>query len=228
MTCTYAELDGVYVLGALCPSERAEFENHMRTCDVCRESVAALAVLPGLLGRLSTETAEQLAPSADTPVTAPTTLLPRLLTAATQRRRKERRNRRIWFGAGAVAVACLALVVGLGVHAIDMNRITPRVEMTSMQAAEEHMPVTAEIGLSTTTGGTMVHMACRYEVDYQGSWTLWLVVYPIVGMPEQVGSWTAKTGDEIALTAVTHYPADQIGRIELRNSKETLMSWTPS
>jgi len=228
MTCTYAELDGAYVLGALCPSERADFENHMRTCDVCRESVAALAVLPGLLGRLSAETAEQFAPSAEVPVTAPTTLLPRLLTAATQRRRKERRNRRIWFGAGAVAVACLALVVGMGVHAIDMSRVTPRVDMTSMQPAEEHMPVTAEIGLSTTTGGTMVHMACRYEVDYQGSWTLWLWVYPIVGMPEQVGSWTAKTGDEIALTAVTHYAADQIGRIELRNSKEPLMTWTPS
>ena len=121
MTCTYAELDGVYVLGALCPSERAEFENHMRTCEACRESVAALAVLPGLLGRLSTETAEQLAPSTDAPVTAPTTLLPRLLTAATQRHTKERRSRRIWVGAGALAVACLALVVGLGVHAIDMN-----------------------------------------------------------------------------------------------------------
>jgi anti-sigma-K factor RskA len=228
MTCTYEELDGAYVLGALCPSERADFEHHLRTCDACRASVTALAVLPGLLGRLSTETADQLAPSPEAPVTAPTTLLPRLLTAATQRRKKDRRNRRVWFGAGALAVACLALVVGLGVHAIDMSRVTPRVEMSSMQPAEEHMPVTAEIGLSSTTGGTMVHMACRYEVDYQGSWTLWLVVYPIVGVPEQVGSWTAKTGDEIALTAVTHYPADQIGRIELRNAKEALMSWTPS
>src|SRR6185436_2760343 len=92
MTCTYAELDGAYVLGALCPSERADFENHMRTCDVCRESVAALAVLPGLLGRLSAETVEQFAPSTEAPVTAPTTLLPGLLTVATQRRRKERRN----------------------------------------------------------------------------------------------------------------------------------------
>jgi hypothetical protein len=228
MTCTYAELDGAYVLGALGPSDRADFESHLRSCDECRESVTALAVLPGLLGRLSPETAEQIAPSAEAPVTAPTTLLPRLLEGASVRRRRERRSRRIWAGAGALAVACLAVVVGMGVHALDMRRMAPPVEMTSMRPLAEDIPVTAEIGLTPVKAGTEVHMACRYDVGYEGKWTLWLMVYPIVGAPEQVGSWTAYTGDEISLTATTHYPPDQIGHIELRNSKEMLMTWTPS
>jgi hypothetical protein len=228
MTCAYAELDGAYVLGALCPSDRAAFESHLRGCDPCRESVAALAVLPGLLGRLSGETAAQLLPSEDAPLSAPSTLLPRLLTSATHRRRRERRNRRIWAGASVLAVACLAVVVGFGVHAFDMSRVNPRAEMTSMQPTAVHLPVSAEIGLTPIDGGTQVHMACRYESGYQGTWTLWLVVYPVVGAPEQIGSWNASAGDEVALTAMTHYSADEISRIELRGSKDALMTWHPA
>lgn len=45
---------GVYVLGALSPSERYAFERHLATCAQCRDDVVWLAGLRGLLGRLST------------------------------------------------------------------------------------------------------------------------------------------------------------------------------
>ena len=50
--CEYAHDDGAYVLGALSPAERAAYERHLSTCSACREAVAEIAVLPGLLGRL--------------------------------------------------------------------------------------------------------------------------------------------------------------------------------
>ena len=39
--------DGAYVLGALCASDRAEFEAHLETCAACRASVAELAPTAG-------------------------------------------------------------------------------------------------------------------------------------------------------------------------------------
>lgn len=44
---------GVYVLGALSPSERREFERHLGDCSQCRDDVIWIAGLRGLLGRLS-------------------------------------------------------------------------------------------------------------------------------------------------------------------------------
>jgi hypothetical protein len=50
--CPHAHDDGAYVLGALSPAERSAFEKHLATCAECRDAVAEVAVLPGLLGRL--------------------------------------------------------------------------------------------------------------------------------------------------------------------------------
>ena len=44
---------GVYVLGALSPTERREFERHLEECAECRNDVIWLAGLRGLLSRLS-------------------------------------------------------------------------------------------------------------------------------------------------------------------------------
>lgn len=50
--CEFAHDDGAYLLGALAPAERAAYERHLAGCASCREAVAEIAVLPGLLGRL--------------------------------------------------------------------------------------------------------------------------------------------------------------------------------
>ena len=55
MTCEFEINDGAYLLGAITPAQRAEFERHLAGCPQCRESVAQLAVLPGLLSWLVKE-----------------------------------------------------------------------------------------------------------------------------------------------------------------------------
>jgi hypothetical protein len=44
---------GVYVLGALSPAERRAFEEHLRRCQPCRDDLASVAGLPGLLARVT-------------------------------------------------------------------------------------------------------------------------------------------------------------------------------
>ena len=48
-TDSYREWDAAYVLGALSAAERHAYEDHLHTCRSCRQAVAELATLPGLL-----------------------------------------------------------------------------------------------------------------------------------------------------------------------------------
>jgi anti-sigma factor RsiW len=70
----FAQWDAAYVLGALSPAERREFEEHLASCPSCQAAVSELAALPGLLAQLSPDDAamlsmadESLAESAETP-----------------------------------------------------------------------------------------------------------------------------------------------------------------
>ncbi|GAA2510369.1 anti-sigma factor family protein [Pilimelia columellifera] len=60
MKCEHEHADAAYVLGALSPAERTDYERHLAGCVACREGVADLAGLPGLLGRLDAAAVEAL------------------------------------------------------------------------------------------------------------------------------------------------------------------------
>lgn len=53
---TMRELSGLYVLGALAPTDLTEFEAHLATCEICRAEVSALrpvaAALPGTVAQV--------------------------------------------------------------------------------------------------------------------------------------------------------------------------------
>ncbi|MFY9927037.1 MAG: zf-HC2 domain-containing protein, partial [Streptosporangiaceae bacterium] len=50
---------GVYVIGAISPEDRAVVVRHLAACEPCREELAGLAALPGLLRRPSARDAAQ-------------------------------------------------------------------------------------------------------------------------------------------------------------------------
>ncbi|MCZ2263463.1 anti-sigma factor family protein, partial [Isoptericola sp. QY 916] len=54
-TDPYREWDAAYVLGALSPADRRDYEEHLAGCDACRAAVAELAGLPGLLASVPAE-----------------------------------------------------------------------------------------------------------------------------------------------------------------------------
>ena len=61
----YGNWDAAYVLGALSPADRREFEEHLAGCPGCQAAVSELAGLPGLLAQVSPEDAALLAATPD-------------------------------------------------------------------------------------------------------------------------------------------------------------------
>ena len=57
----FATWDAAYVLGALSPAERREYEEHLAGCPACQAAVSELAGLPGLLAQVPPEDAALLA-----------------------------------------------------------------------------------------------------------------------------------------------------------------------
>ena len=81
---------GIYVFGAITPPDRATVVRHLGTCANCRDELAGLAALPGLLLRppaMAVASSDDLAAPEPEPGPAPVN---RTLTAVTQRRRRHR------------------------------------------------------------------------------------------------------------------------------------------
>ncbi|MFI5839610.1 anti-sigma factor family protein [Catenuloplanes sp. NPDC051500] len=240
MRCDYAYDDGAYVLGALSPGERAAYERHLATCSFCREAVAEIAVLPGLLGRLDPADFADLAVPA-----AENSRLPRVITAATTERRRSRRTNRWRYAGTLAAAAALALVVGFGADALSgagSNGTTPvaggtqssssgpPVSLSEMKPVADTVPIAASVGLTAREYGTSVFMECAYEAPggKEGKKLLFrLVAKGTDGTDEQLGSWWAGPGDKLDFTGLTHYTGDELDRLELIRSDNTqLLTYT--
>jgi Putative zinc-finger len=109
----YRDLLGVYVVGAIEPSERSLLDAHLNQCYGCREELAGLAVLPAMLHRIPLAEAEELAKPGpqglDSGDPGPQ-LLSRLLSDVRARRRS-RRLRVVLAAAAAVIVAASGSLV---------------------------------------------------------------------------------------------------------------------
>ncbi len=103
MRCEHAEQDGAYVLGALSPAERLDFERHLATCEECARSVRELAGLPGLLSRVDAAVLEEPSDAAAPPV--PDALLTNLVREVS---RTQRRRRFVTAGLAAAAILAIA------------------------------------------------------------------------------------------------------------------------
>jgi hypothetical protein len=229
MRCEHEHDDGAYVLGALSPAERAGYERHLAGCSFCREAVADIAVLPGLLGRLdAAEFAKLLDPTLSTP--APErNRMPALVTAAQTTRRKQRRVRVL---STVLAAAVVALLVGVGTVFWMGGRVTsppatpgPMVAMTPI---DEDIPVSADLSLTGTSGGTKVNLACVYRrnPEYRKSYTVRLVAYGPDNEADSMGSWVAAPGKEFTMSGVTHFPLGTLSRLELvRNDGQALLAY---
>jgi hypothetical protein len=227
VTCPFEVNDGAYILGALGPAERADFEHHLATCPTCRESVAQLAVLPGLLGRLDPATVRPTA-------TAPHGLLPRVLEQARARGRSQRRRQLLTTAGAALAAAAVTAALGVGAQwygrpdavATVVHSDSPEEVFLQMQPAADEA-FSALISVTDTEIGTQVAVRCRYDGTSQESWPIWLVVYPRDpnAAAEAIGSWLAKPGEQIDVTATTLYAPEDIQRIELQGYENATLAW---
>ncbi|ASW53231.1 anti-sigma factor [Plantactinospora sp. KBS50] len=222
-SCEFIYDDGAYVLGALAPAERAAYERHLAGCAECREAVAEIAVLPGLLGRLDPAGLESIAGPPE-----PQSRLPGLIAAARADRRRSRRRTRMRYAGAVLAAAGLALVFGLGVTRLagDAARPAPSastVPLAAMRPVRGAGPVTAEVAVTSTAWGSRVTMHCRYPAtgDYPETRTFRLVAIGADGAREQVSSWLAAPGDDVTLTGATRLSGPELTRLELQRQDGT-------
>ncbi|MGN6635035.1 MAG: anti-sigma factor family protein [Oryzihumus sp.] len=212
-TDAFAEYDAAYVLGALSPEDRRDYEAHVATCDDCARAVRELAGMPGLLARVPREEVES------TPPEVPPTLLPRL---AREVRRDRVRRRWVLGGAGAAAAALLAVAVAGGVAQVGTPSTTPAPVGTAMSQVAA-TPLHASARLVGVAWGTRIELTCTYDTRYYGNpnASYALVVVDRTGHAEQVATWAAVPGKVSQVTAASATRSADIARVEVRTAAGT-------
>jgi hypothetical protein len=225
VSCRFAHDDGAYVLGALSPAERLDFERHLEGCDDCTRAVRELAGLPGLLGRVDVSVLEH--PAVDEPL--PDTLLP----ALSREVRRDRRRRSFVAAALAAAAVVVAVMVPPVVSqvtdghgsalAVPQRSATPSGSAPQAMNPVGDVPVRASLTLDKVTWGTRLGLTCTYDpewVEYQlpPSVTYVLYVRTRDGHTEQVGTWRSVGGRTMRLSAATAASRENIASVEVRTT----------
>jgi anti-sigma-K factor RskA len=192
-----------YVLGALPASERAEFERHLAECPDCRDTLADLAGIPGLLSRVSPDDLAD-------PLPVPDTLVPRLLRAV----RRSSRRRRIIVAALTAAAVLVAIIGTAAVVSRTVDRPTDP-PLTAMTAVV-NSPVTARAALIRHSWGTEVRMECRYDYSSEWSRPYDLVAVNDSGESRELATWVVGPSHEASVSGSLPWQPDKIDRLEIR------------
>lgn len=223
MSCSYADWDGAYVLGALAPGDRLEFERHLGGCETCTLAVRQMAGLPGLLGRVEESALDDREPGQGLPP-VPDTVLPRL------RREVRARSRRRLVGVG-LAAASAAAAVALTVPLVDRQEGTPGGPATSTVPADGQpmrslagSTVSGRLTLASVAWGTRLDLVCTYQpsgyhpANVRGG-TYTLLVHTRGGGVERVGTWRPVVGRPMQLSAATALDRGQIASVEVETAQ---------
>jgi len=211
----YLTWDASYVLGALSPSERRDFEAHLQTCARCRDAVAELTGMPALLAMVDLDEVEAL----DNRLPDPP-LRPEVRDQVLDRVRSRRRRSR-WVTTIAVGVAAALLAVGLVLviapETLGLQQDAPPVAMLEMNKINE-TPINASIALSGYSWGTRIDMACSY-----GDWgqrdaaaqNLGMVVIGRDGSRTQIATWLGLSGATALPSGNIPLPQSEIASVQL-------------
>jgi hypothetical protein len=210
MSDPYRDWDAAYLLGALSATDRREAEEHLRTCDECSAEVASLAGVPGTLAMLPDDRALATLDAA-----APN-LLPRLVRAVQQDRRRSRFRM-----AGLIAgVAAAAAVIG-AVVAIPLAREEPEGDYVVL-AQTVASKLTADARLVEERWGTTIEISCRYDelaTPSERARGYELYVTDKSGKSTLIASWTASPGTTVKPAATTKLHRSEITALDIRSSE---------
>jgi len=211
MPCSEATVAlGAYVVGALDPRERADVEAHLAHCPACRDELAQLAPLPGLMSRLSVDEAVSGPPPVDD------AMLERLLVAASRDRRAATHRR--WLAvAAAVAVLAGGTTAGVAVH-----RSMTATHWQQVSAADGPVHMTVDMQPGAT--GTALHLWLRGVPSGE---RCRLVAIADDGSRDFAGSWEATYSGTATIRGITAIDRAHLSRLAIETyDGRTLVSAT--
>lgn len=210
MSDPFAAFDAAYVLGALSPQDRQDYEEHLKECAACARAVRELAGMPGLLVNVPEDLAIPVVEQEPPP-----SLLPALLARV---RRERRRSRWTAFTtASLAAAACIALVVALVFAFRPAPTGAPTAAPTVTVRSGDAVPVAATVKLHEVTWGTTVDMHCWYTPwSTSTAHTYVLVAVDRSGETQQLGTWRLAPGKDVRLRAGTSWSLHEISGIQIR------------
>ena len=197
---------GAYVVGALDPRERADVEAHLAHCPACRDELAQLAPLPGLMSRLSVDEAVSGPPPVDD------AMLERLLVAASRDRRAATHRR--WLAvAAAVAVLAGGTTAGVAVH---RSMTATHWQQVSATAGPVHMTVDVQPGAT----GTALHLWLRGVPSGE---RCRLVAIADNGSRDFAGSWEATYSGTATIRGITSIERTHLSRLAIETYDGTTL-----
>ena len=205
IACAEARLAlGVYVIGALEPIDRVGLEQHLETCPSCRDELAELAGLPGLLGHVD------LADAVDDEPAAPPELLERLLATAASERRTAGRWR-VLAAASVVAIASAGAAAAAAQIAESNHRPASAVGFV-IRGCDPATHVCGRITTVPKGWGSAVRVQLTGVA--QGE-TCSLVVVSRSGQREVAASWKVTYTGNVDVEGATALPAEQIAAYDV-------------
>jgi hypothetical protein len=235
---------GAYLLGALEPAERSEFERHVSDCARCRDEMIRLAPLPGLLGQLTLD---------DLPVPEPVDLPPLITIPAPERPRRKRRERgdprdlgdrrrgkRWLFAAAGLVIGALLVLAGLLPQLLDRQQAPaagPGLTTSAPPAGtgERAAPVTwvaTDHGTGASATAALRDRPWGTEVELElgnvppGA-RCKLVVHDGDGRSEIGGWWGTTFAGGERIPGATSFPVGRIDHLEVVADSEVLVTLRP-
>jgi hypothetical protein len=240
----FAQWDAAYMLGALSPADRREYEEHLAGCPTCQAAVSELAALPGLLAQVSPADAAMLSMAVDNKgghgeaatatateaelmeATAtetelieagpPTSLLPKMIKKARTRRRRM---------LAAVAGIAAAAVLVIGGVVIGTGLIPPRPDSPQRVAFSQVVPsaITANADVIPGREGTQINVECTYaELNDPrpggGHDEYSIFVVDRSGHSEAIKEWPATPNKLMRPSGMTPLRLSQIADLEIRQT----------
>ncbi|TCO56993.1 anti-sigma factor family protein [Actinocrispum wychmicini] len=218
---------GAYLLGALDPTERSQFEDHIASCAHCKSELVRLAPLPGLLQRLSPADYQAIETEGDLPdwpIELPAEIalagpmpdmselpdpsnLSNLSEPPPARPGWLRRSR-----AAIVAAAAVVLLAGGGFVVMHDDTPAPAIQASPVAwtAVDPTTGVFGRVELTKRGWGTELRLSM--EAVPEGRKLCHMIVYGRDGSSEIAGQWAA--GNYTAIRSAPGSTSIQLSDIE--------------